>query len=156
MEQLHKYLRLSTKDRHLLVKSALLLWAVRLGLWLLPFQTLRCLLAGMKRRSFGPQETEQASVDRVVWAVEVASPYIPKATCLIQALATQVLLGRWGHAASLHIGVAKSAAGQLQAHAWVECQGKVVLGGTDAPLRFTPLPPLESKAGAWDRRGLFP
>jgi hypothetical protein len=148
MERLHKYLCLPATDRRLLVKSALLLWAVRLGLSLLPFQTLRRLLAGMTRRPVGLQETEQASVDRVVWAVAVASPYVPEATCLIQALATQVLLGRQGHAASFHIGVARSAAGQFQAHAWVEYQGKIVLGGTDALSRFTPLPPLERKAGA--------
>jgi hypothetical protein len=108
MERLHKYLCLPATDRRLLVKSALLLWVVRLGLCLLPFQTLRGLLVGMARRPFGSKETEPASVDRIIWAVAVASPYVPEATCLIQALVTQVLLRRRGHAASLHIGVART------------------------------------------------
>ena len=91
-------------------------------------------------------EAEHISIERVAWAVAVASQYVPMATCLTQALATQVLLGWQGHAARLCIGVTHSAAGQFQAHAWVECQGRIVIGGIDAPLRFTPLPPLEGKS----------
>jgi hypothetical protein len=144
MTLLHKYLRLPATDRRLLVKSALLLGAVRLGLWLLPFQTVRCLLASMTCATTTLHDTEQTSIERIAWAVAGASQYIPMATCLTQALATQVLLGWQGHAARLCIGVARSDAGQFQAHAWVECQGRVVLGGADAPARFTPLPPLES------------
>jgi hypothetical protein len=90
-------------------------------------------------------DTEQTSIERIAWAVAEASQYIPRATCLTLALATQVLLGWQGHAAHLCIGVARSDIGQFQAHAWVECQGRVVIGGADAPSRFTPLPPLESK-----------
>jgi hypothetical protein len=43
-----------------------------------------------------------------------------------------------GSAAKMYLLVSKSgrsAAGQLQAYSWVECQGEIVLGGTDAPLR---------------------
>jgi hypothetical protein len=80
---------------------------------------------------------------QVVWAVTVGSRYVPAATCLTQALVTQVLLSRRGHPASMRIGVARSEAGEFQAHAWVECRGRVVIGGAQAPLRFTPLPSLE-------------
>jgi hypothetical protein len=66
-------------------------------------------------------------------------------TCLIQALAAQTLLHRWGHSTSLRIGIAKGATGQLEAHAWVETQGKIVLGGAEVCARFTPLPPLEGE-----------
>jgi hypothetical protein len=90
-------------------------------------------------------DAEQNSIERIAWAVARASQYTPRATCLTQALATQVLLGWQGYATRLCIGVARSDVGQFQAHAWVECQGKVVIGGADAPARFTPLPPLESK-----------
>jgi|RhiMetdeSRZDD1v2_1073273.scaffolds.fasta_scaffold09135_12 hypothetical protein len=146
MALLHKYLRLPATDRRLLVKSVLLLGGVRLGLWLLPFQTLRRLLARMTCATPALHEAEHASIERVAWAVAVARRYVPAATCLTQALTAQVLLGRQGHAAHLRIGVARSAAGQFQAHAWVEYQGRIVIGGTDAPLRFTPLPPLEGKS----------
>jgi hypothetical protein len=145
MTLLRKYRRLPAADRRLLVMSALLLGAVRLGLWLLPFQTVRRLLASMTGVTTTLHDTEQTSIERIAWAVAEASQSIPRATCLTQALAMQVLLGWQGHAARLCIGVARSDIGQFQAHAWVECQGRVVIGGADAPSRFTPLPPLESK-----------
>jgi hypothetical protein len=145
MTLFRKYRRLAATDRRLLVMSALLLGAVRLGLWLLPFQTVRRLLTSMTGATTPLHDIEQRSIERIAWAVAVASQYVPKATCLTQALATQVLLAWQGHAARLCIGVARSDIGQFQAHAWVECKGRVVIGGADAPSRFTLLPPLESK-----------
>jgi hypothetical protein len=82
---------------------------------------------------------DQACMRQVVWAVTVASRYVPAATCLTQALATQILLSRRGHPTSLRIGVGRSEAGEFQAHAWVECQGRVVIGGIKALSRYTPL-----------------
>ena len=80
-------------------------------------------------------------MDRLVWAVRVASHYVPDATCLTQALATQVLLNRHGCQTNLRIGVARNETGQFQAHAWVEKDGMVVIGGPASHLqRYTPLP----------------
>ena len=145
MKRLYKFLRLPSTDRRLLVNSVLLLGMVRLRLWLLPFQTLRHLLIRMTRATAELQATDQASIDQVVWGVTVGSRYVPAATCLTQALATQMLLSHCGHPARLRIGVARSETGEFHAHAWVECQGRIVIGGTDAPLRYTPLAPLEGK-----------
>ena len=65
-------------------------------------------------------------------------------TRLNQALVTQMLLARRGYPALLHIGVAKGKEGQFQAHAWVESEGKVVIGGSGLEC-FTPLAVLEEK-----------
>ena len=145
MERPDKFPRLPLRSGHLRVTSLLLLGLVRVGLWLLPFRTLRRLLAHMMHTSVAPQGGDQASIRQVVRAVTVASRYVPAATCLTQALATQVLLRRRGHPANLRIGVARSAAGEFQAHAWVECRGEVVIGGVQAPARFTPLPSLDGE-----------
>src|SRR5687767_5246217 len=114
MQLLCKYLRLPATDRRLFAKSVLLLGVVRLGLWLLPFQILRRLLAGMAPSRIALQAVDQGSLDRVTWAVTVASRCVPAATCPTQALATQVLLGRRRHPAVLRIGVARSEGGQFQ------------------------------------------
>jgi hypothetical protein len=75
--------------------------------------------------------------------VEVASRRPPGVkSCLNQALAAQVLLGRRGHPSLVHIGVARGERGQFQAHAWVESGGQVVIGGPGYE-RFTPLVALE-------------
>ncbi len=145
MKRLRKLLQLPKRDRFLLASTALLLGAIKLGLLLLPFQTLRRLLARMTLAHSQLQQADQASVGKVVWAVEVASRYMPGGVkCLARALATQVLLEKRGHPAHLRIGVAKSESGQLEAHAWVESQGKIVIGSLADLARYTPLPPLEA------------
>jgi hypothetical protein len=130
MKRLHSFIRLPATQRSLLIRAALMLWATRLGLWLLPFQTLRRLLA---RFALGPtrvSDTDGCSTARVVWAVEAAARHMPLAnTCLTQALAAQVLLARRGYPAFLRIGVVKGDKDNLQAHAWVESGGEVVIGG---------------------------
>lgn len=69
------------------------------------------------------------SVERMVWAVSVVSRYLPGANCLTQASAAQALLTQSGFPSQVEIGVAKDGLRRLQAHAWVVCQGQVVLGG---------------------------
>ena len=152
MKRVHKFFRLPATDRSLLVKAAFTVGATRLGLWVLPFRTLRRLLARVTQEPAGlrqacPERSRRAdrsSLDRITWAVTVASRYVPAATCLTQALATQVLLGRYRYPACLRIGVVKGEGGQFQAHAWVESDGVVVIGGSEPELeRYTPLPALD-------------
>jgi len=65
---------------------------------------------------------------------------VPAASCLTQALAMLVLLDWFGHSSELRIGVAKNGADRLKAHAWVECEGKIVIGRRMDLSRFTVLP----------------
>jgi Transglutaminase-like superfamily len=140
MGLLSKFLSLPAADRGLLVKGMLWVWMVRIVLWLLPFRLVRQLLAGLADEFGGSQTRGPIFLDRVVWAVMVASRYTPAATCLTQALATKVLLSRNGYHAVVRIGVARSEAGEFQAHAWVESNGSVVIGGSESSLkRYTPL-----------------
>lgn len=145
MKRLREFWRLPPSYRRLLITSLLLLGIVRVGLWLLPFHTLRRLLAHTTRQVTGTQRGDRVSINQVARAVTIASRYVPAATCLTQALATQVLLSQRGHPASLRLGVARSDVGEFQAHAWVECQGKIVIGGAQPLSRFTPFPPLDGE-----------
>lgn len=146
MTRLRKFLGLTSDERRLLVSAALLLGAIRLGLGLFSFQTFRRLLARLTRASAGLRHADSPSPDRIAWAVTVASRYTPGArTCFVKALAAQVLLTRRGYPTHLRIGVIRGEEGQLQAHAWVESQGRIVIGGTESPSRYTPLPHLEGE-----------
>lgn len=69
------------------------------------------------------------SISSIAWAITVASRYIPRATCLVQGLATQVLLAREGIPSDLCIGVAREDPSLFEAHAWVETGGRIVIGG---------------------------
>ena len=63
-------------------------------------------------------------------AVDVAARFVPGATCLVKAQAGSAMLNRFGYAAEIKIGVAKQSS-DLKAHAWVECEGRVVVGSTE-------------------------
>lgn len=75
----------------------------------------------------GPLEWQQviltghAAATAGSWVVDRRRP------CLPVALATQILLARQGYRAILRIGVQQSE-GELEAHAWVECAGRCVVG----------------------------
>ena len=140
MERFRKFLFLPAPDRNLLVRATLFVGAIRLGLWLMPFRTSRRLLLKMTRKTNSRPAADQACINRVVWAVTLASRYVPRASCLTQALAAELMLGRRGQPAHLHIGVAKGERGRFEAHAWVEVEGRVVIGSSKDLLRFTPLP----------------
>ncbi len=138
MRRLHRFLRLTPADRQLLVEAALNLAAIRLALGLFSFQTVLNLLTrmrGLRSRSVqGPQSS------RIIWAVESASRHVPGTnTCLIRALAAHTLLNERSRPARLQIGVAKGPDGKLQAHAWVESDGKVLIGGAADLDNFRPL-----------------
>jgi hypothetical protein len=140
MARLRKLLNLPAGDCSLLLKAFLFAWVVRLGLWLLPFSIVRRLLVRFSREAAQGVTEPRPPVDRVVWAVTVASRYVPSATCLTQALVTKLMLGRFGCHVSVRIGVARSEAGEFEAHAWVESKGRVILGGSESSLkRFRPL-----------------
>src|SRR5439155_4954355 len=98
--------------------------ATRLALSVLPLRCARHLVAAVIRPGI------EASSHRLVWAVRVVSPYVPRATCLTQAVALHSLLGRAGHESCIEIGVAKDA-GNFAAHAWVVCGGQVVIGESE-------------------------
>ncbi len=74
-----------------------------------------------------------------MWAIAVAGKYMPGTTCLSLALAAQRMLNREGYPAHLHIGVAKDHTGSFGAHAWVESDGRIVIGGQDSSSLFASL-----------------
>jgi len=140
MERLRRFRSLPAEDRRRFLVALPVVAAVRAALWVLPFGKLRSLIARPARRRPGWLTRSPDEADRIAWSVESAARYVPRATCLTQALAGEVLLRRAGHPAEVRIGVAKDPAGTLEAHAWVESGGRVVIGDHDLH-RFTTLGP---------------
>lgn len=134
---MRKFLNLTWRDKYLLLSAAFWLAAIRLGLLLLPFSALRAIL-GFAARG-GAWFRFQLAEGRVAWAVMAAGRRHPfGSTCLTRALAAQVMLARRALPCRFVIGVAKDERGGLEAHAWLECGEKVLIGGPDVS-RFTPL-----------------
>ena len=144
MARWRKWLHRGPSDWWLLLRTGLLLLGIRTGLFLFSFKRMLRLVAraGQPARHAPPSQSELA---RLIWAVSRMSQFIlSDAPCLTQALALQILFGRRGVATDLRIGVAREESGGLEAHAWVEREGKVVIGGANSPELYTPLPSLEN------------
>ena len=139
MKALHSLFWLPAREKYLLAKAVLVLCAVRLALWLVPFRVLRQLLLKVRRRTVGVERPTSYSIDRISWALRLCSQHLAAPTCLTQALAAMLLLKHVGHEADLRIGVAKDEGGRLQAHAWVESNGKIVVGRITGLSHFTVL-----------------
>src|SRR6266516_4892486 len=123
MERLRRFRSLRADDRRRFLLALPVVATVRAALWILPFGKLRSAIARPVRRRSGSQERPPGEADRIALSVWSASRFVPKATCLTQALAGELLLRRAGYAADVRIGVAKDPLGKLEAHAWVESDG---------------------------------
>src|SRR5712671_132842 len=135
MSRLRKLLELSSADRRAVVEAVVLIGAVRIALPILPFRTLRRLLDRWRHH----RTARPLPASRIAWAVATAASRLPgRNTCLVQALAAQALLGRHGHVTELRVGVARANDG-IEAHAWLEQDGRPVFGEPDR-LRHTALP----------------
>lgn len=136
---LRRFYRLESRDRRLLVRTGMVLAAVRVCIWVLPFRVARRFIVPPRP----VHSADRLTASRVRWAIGIAQRLIPDATCLPQAIAAESLLIRDGHDVALRIGVMKNAAGKIEAHAWVECEGRVVVGDLPEGLgKYTQLPPL--------------
>jgi len=143
MSQLRKFFRLSFSEQVLLVRATIVLALIRLGLWLLPFRVLKEFLSKVDGPARVASRKSDLSAEHAVWAVRVATRYVPHATCLTQALTGQLLLGFEGIPASVHIGIAREKGRAFEAHAWLDSEGKVLIGGPDSTQKYMRLLPID-------------
>jgi hypothetical protein len=152
-----KFIQLERRDRALVLAAAGTLAVTWIGLRTIGFAAVQRRAARGGVRNGGtyawcgapPRSTvSPPSVDRISWAVRAASRFaLNGSNCLVRALATQALLGRFGHRSDLRIGVRKAPDGGLAAHAWLECAGAVVIGEFELE-HYVPLTPAGSSSTA--------
>jgi len=140
-ESFAKLRRLPPQERRLLAQAWLLLMATDLALRVLPFAT----ILNYCRRQDVPRDTSSPDlltpVSRLAWLVEAAGRYCPAGTsCLKEALVLSRLLAQQGTPTTLRIGVGRQA-GAFSAHAWLEQDGRIILGGSNRDA-YAPLSPL--------------
>src|SRR4051812_31580318 len=132
MAFLRPLVRLPFSQLVLLPRALFYVLACRVGLNISPLR----MLAWSRRMQ--PVKPSNIPVRRLVWSVALAARRIPRATCLVQALALHRILTRAGQDSRIHIGVAKSEGRSFEAHAWVELDREVLIGGPTAA-SYTPI-----------------
>ena len=141
MPSLRKAFELPIPEWFLVFRAGFWFAIVEVGLRILRFTTLIKMLGDRKL----PQKargSQSCSAERVAYCVELASRFDPlQVTCLKKALVLYALLIRIGLDVRLFIGAAKTKTDRvnhIDYHAWLEHQGRVVLGvGTGQ--RYIPL-----------------
>jgi hypothetical protein len=137
VRRLRKFLALPGNERRLLMRALGREAWVSAGLRLLPFSYWRPRMQASNHPAV--QEPSHAiPAERVAWAVAAAARYVPGATCLVQALVARDLLQSHGYSARICLGVDTRGDDHFRAHAWLECEGRVLLGQTEDG--YSPLP----------------
>lgn len=131
MRRLLDYFRLCWRQPLLGVTASFTVILVRLALWILPFRVLRQFSGKPSGEENGSGKVHVARRSRIASAIRIVSRVIPGATCLTQALAAQALLRLRGDWAKLCLGVGRGELGEFKAHAWLEADGKIIIG--DSP-----------------------
>jgi len=138
---IRRYQSLDGAGRRLVIEAAFLMAFVWLGLRIVHYARLRRVLdryAAARSTRVPPGATE-----RIRRAIAAVARGRPSATCLVQALAADVMLRRRGVACELCIGVRilPDTRMPLEAHAWVECDGAVAVGAIEHLSTFHVLTP---------------
>jgi len=82
-----------------------------------------------KKSCFMYDKKKPITIKDIIWSVIIVSSYVPRATCLTQAITAQILLSRHNQPSKLKIGVMKDE--EFEAHAWLEIDDKIVLGESE-------------------------
>lgn len=98
------------------LRALVVLAAVAAGLRLLPFASVRLLVARAGRTRTG---SPPSRFSRVMRAVDSAARFVPGASCLARSLAARFL----GIPGRVILGVSRDGAGAFAAHAWLEGSG---------------------------------
>jgi hypothetical protein len=144
VQRLYKFLALPWRGKLLHLNTAFWLLVVKAGLYLVAFERLRGWLDCFDGPAGKPVETEEmgAIVEAIERMSRVLAPF--RINCLPQALVGHKLLREKGFDVQLKIGVQKDRRHQLAAHAWLEYQGRVVLGDLRGLARFAAFPNLRA------------
>jgi len=114
------------RDWQLLVAVALAQVVASVALRTMRLPALR---AGASRYRRLAQFLVRGSDERIVWAIEATGRRLGRlSTCLIRALVAELVLDSNGGLVSLTIGVRRTAAGTLEAHAWLAREDRVLIG----------------------------
>jgi hypothetical protein len=135
MNLLDRWIELSPSRRRLLAQAAVAVPVSMAIVWSMGTSRAREVMPRLPWRL----RPDDDAAD-VGWAVEAAGRRIPGAKCLARAVAAEAIYERGGREADVHIGARRSDDGRLEAHAWVEVDGRVVVGADERDA-FTRLEP---------------
>lgn len=134
--------KLSWRVRFLLLNTWWILWIHRCVLLFLPYSITRRLLNTKQDQCIRRvrQTPSLKTIEEVTWAISIASRWVFRGqNCFLQALSAKHILTKAGFHPILHLGVNRPSSNEFSAHAWLECEGRVVTGGHIGLPMYSPL-----------------
>ncbi len=132
-----KFAKRRFADKFLLLEALILIVVIRIGLSIRGYAAIARFVDRFDRGDSTSSNSADSFSYRAAWAVSKASRIIKNdKPCLAQSLALRLLLNRKGLGSKIVIGVKKSDDFSIQAHAWVEKEGEVLIGGASSPFRY--------------------
>jgi hypothetical protein len=126
------FIKLSSREKLAAIESLFWVIVIRLMVWVFPFPFVQKRVRKIASYLF-PADLNTVplvSMNRIRLMIVMASRFVPRATCLVQALAGYILFSRYGYDTIIKIGVLTEE-GVFEAHAWLERGGNVVLGESE-------------------------
>lgn len=127
-----RWMVMPRSEQRLFIVAGVVVALVRVTLWLLPSRVILGFVRRIAEPGAGRPLVARPAAARITHAIEAVSQYVPQATCLTQAVAAQLLLQHHGYQSRLCLGATRSALGAFAAHAWIEHDGCIVVGGAQS------------------------
>ena len=138
-----RLITLPSDQKRLMIRTLAWIIFFRICLWVLPYSRIKSWMRDEHLTIVPGQSPKEPSVEAIVNAVRACRRYVPYASCLTQAIAAKTMLRRAGYPSTIKIGVVKHD-GDFLAHAWLEIDGKIVLGKQRFHSRYSVLGDISS------------
>jgi len=123
------FIKLPSRDKLVAIQALFWVILIRLMVWIFPFKFVQKRVQKIASH-LSSDSTSPVSMSRLRVMIVIVSRYVPRATCLVQALAGYILFSKYGYTTSIKIGVLNEN-GEFEAHAWLENDNSVVLGESE-------------------------
>lgn len=123
-----RFIKLPSREKKLALETLFWVLTIRIMVWIFPFQYVQKKVQKIAKHLASDQK--KISIQKIRSMIVNISKYVPRATCLVQALVGYILYTKHGYNTKIKIGVLTEN-GVFEAHAWLEYQGGVVLGQSE-------------------------
>lgn len=130
--------RLTARERRLLIRAVTLIPSMHVAVRVIGFHRLHRRVTSAKAVELVSPLRETVIRECTVSINRVKRAPIFRGNCLSQSLALEWLLRRSGIVPTLRLGV-RLGGPKFDAHAWIECDGRVLNDTADVSTRFAPL-----------------
>lgn len=141
MGPIRRFFRLPKAKKRLIIEATGLILFTRFGLYLTSIEKLQSFYQRFSKGNNYVNHIYRPDKSDIVWAIDTIGQKLFKDdTCLVIAIAGQAQLIHYGIPSKLQLGCLKGEDMSIFAHAWVESDGDVIIGGTESEIsKYTPL-----------------